>query len=383
LTKTADSIYSPMAIEEKKAVGLDLEVMRPLLEGLLKNMEGGVLITNLDKKIIAFNKAAEWITGYCLDEVLNKPCSDFLKCTNCETACPFDKIMKTGIPANLYGVVIKTKDGHQAAINVTLFQLNDVHKKPRGMTAIFRDITELRSLREQLLQSEKLAVMGQLAASVAHEVNNPINGIINYIHIFLRRLNDNKIEVETWKKDLKLVERETIRIGRIVKNLLNFSRKTEPDLRPILIPQLFDETLPLIEDQFLIKNVSIKKNYGISIPEILGDVSQLQQVIINLMLNAVQAVDKKGCIEIGVAAEGARGSECFVRFDIADNGVGIPPEDMDKLYDPFFTTKMMDKGGIGLGLTIVQQIVKSHRGRISIKSQPGEGTTVSVRFPTL
>ncbi len=373
-----------MAVEEKKVVGLDLEVMRPLLEGLLKNMEGGVLITNLDKKTIAFNKAAEWITGYCLDEVMDKPCSDILKCSNCETTCPFDKIIKTGIPANLYDVVIKTKDGHQAAITVTLFRLDDVHKKPRGMTAVFRDITELRNLREQLLQSEKLAVMGQLAASVAHEVNNPINGIINYIHLFLRRLNDNKIDnVETWKRDLKLVERETIRIGRIVKNLLNFSRKTEPDLRPILIPQLFDETLPLIEDQFLIKNISIKKNYGHAIPEILGDVSQLQQVIINLMLNAVQAVDKKGRIEIRVAAEGARGSECFVRFDIADNGVGIKPEDMDKLFDPFFTTKMMDKSGIGLGLTIVQQIVKSHRGRISIKSQPGEGTTVSVKFPTL
>jgi len=366
-----------------KTVGLDLEVMRPLLEGLLKNMEGGVFTIDLEKNIVSFNKAAEWITGYCYEEVIGRPCGDIIKGNLCNNSCPFEKVINTGIPANRSDAVILGKDGQQIFISYTAFRLTDIHGKTRGMTVIFRDTTELKNLREQLLQSEKLAVMGQLAAGVAHEINNPINGILTYIHLFLKRLEQNNIDLETWSKDLKLMERETTRVGRLVKNLLNFSRKTEPDLRPVYLPRLIDETLPLLEDQFLIKNIIITKNYEKNIPEILGDFNQLQQVVINIVLNAIQAVAQQGRIEISVVAEGAKGSECFVLLNVTDNGIGIPEEDIPKVFDPFYTTKTGEKGGIGLGLSIVQQIVKSHHGRITIKSKVGAGTTVSLRFPTI
>lgn len=370
-------------MQKKKLVGLDFEVMRPLLEGLLKNMEGGVFTIDLDKNIIAFNKAAEWITGYCYEEVIGQPCAGILKGNLCNESCVFEKVIKTGISGNRSDVIIASKEGHQIFVSYSAFRLDDIHGKTKGITVIFRDITELRNLREQLLQSEKLAVMGQLAAGVAHEINNPINGIITYIHLFLKRLEENRTDPKVWKRDLKLVERETMRIGRLVKNLLNFSRKTEPDLRPVCPTRLIDETLPLLEDQFLIKNINITKKYDTNIPEVLGDFNQLQQVVINLIINAVQAVNKQGKIEIGLSAEGIKGSECFVLLNITDNGVGIPEEDIGKVFDPFYTTKTGEKGGIGLGLSIVQQIVKMHHGRITIKSKVGLGTTVSVRFPTI
>lgn len=370
-------------MSEKRTIGLDLEVMRPLLEGLLKNMEGGVFTIDTNKNIISFNKAAEWITGYCYEEVIGRPCIEILKGNICQKACIFEKVIKTGTPANRGDVIITSKEGHQIFVSYSAFRLDDIHRKTKGMTVIFRDITELKNLREQLLQSEKLAVMGQLAAGVAHEINNPINGIVTYIHLFLKRLKENRIDPKTWEKDLKLVERETMRIGRLVKNLLNFSRKTEPDLGAVSLPRLIDETLVLLEDQFLLKNINVTKKYDENLPEVLGDFNQLQQVVVNLVLNAIQAVTKQGRIEIGLSAEGMKGSECFVILNIKDNGVGIPAEDIDKVFDPFYTTKLGEKRGIGLGLTIVQQIVRTHHGRISIKSKVGEGTTVTVRLPTL
>ncbi len=370
-------------MNEKKLVGLDFELMRPFLENLLKNMEGGVFTVDLNKQITSFNKAAEWITGYCYDEVIGKPCYEVLKSSLCNEFCIFDKTIKTGIPTMKHDVIITGKEWQQIYVSYSAFSLIDVHKKTRGIGVIFRDLTELKNLREQLLHSEKLIVMGQLAAGVAHEINNPINGIINYIHLFLKRLEENRIDPESWKKDLKMVERETMRIGRLVRNLLNFAKKTELELRKIQLDRLIDDTLPLLEDQFLLKNIQVNKKYEKPIPEIFGDYNQLQQVIINLTINAVQAVNKGGKIEISLNAEGQKGSECFVVLSITDNGVGIPEADLNKVFDPFYTTKTKDKGGIGLGLTIVKQIIDAHHGRITIKSKPGEGTTVSVRFPTV
>lgn len=370
-------------MKEEKMHGLDLSVMRPLIEGLLKNMEGGVFTIDTDMRIMSFNKGAEWITGYCLDEVLGKPCYEIFKSPVCEDLCPFDKVIKKGTPVNMRDVPIIGKDGIKITTSRSWFRLDDVHKKTRGLVVIFRDITELKNLRQQILQSEKLAIMGQLAAGVAHEINNPINGIITYIHLMLKKLDQNDVDPETWKKNLKLVERETVRIGRLVKNLLNFSRKTEPDLQAVSLSKLIEETLPLLEDQFLIKDITVRQNYEDGIPEILADFNQLQQVVINLILNAVQAVAKKGTIEIMLAAEGTKGSECFVNLRISDNGVGIPSEDLNKIFDPFYTTKTSDTGGVGLGLSIAQQIIKAHHGRITLNSEIGKGTEVSVRLPTL
>ncbi len=366
----------------KKFVGLDLSVMRPLLEGLLKNMEGGVFTVNLNKEITSFNKGVEWITGYCLDEVIGKQCQEILQGSICPDLCPFEKAIKKGQTVNLDDVTIKTKEGALVVTSVTAFVINDVHGNVNGMAVIIRDRTELNYLRQQLLQSEKLALIGQLAAGVSHEINNPLNGIIMYIHLMLKKLEENKIEPEVWKRNLKLVERETLRIARLAKNLLNLSRKTEPNLRALPPKQLIEETLPLLEEQFVVKEINLVKDYAEELPNILGDFNQLQQVVLNLVLNAVQAVQKRGTIQIKLHAEGAKGSECFVHLHISDNGVGIPAEDIEKVFDPFYSTKSGRKEGVGLGLSIAKQIIEGHRGKITIQSQVGNGTHIKVRLPT-
>ena len=157
------------------------------------------------------------------------------------------------------------------------------------------------------------------------------------------------------------------------------SRKTEPELRSVSLKSIIEDTLPLLKAQLLLKNINLTKKYDDNIAEVLGDANQLQQVILNLVLNAVQAVEKQGKIKITLGAEGSG----FVHFNIWDNGIGIPQEDMEKLFDPFYTTKTGKQTGIGLGLSIVQRIIKAHHGRIIIQSEVNKGTTVSVRLPTL
>jgi PAS domain S-box-containing protein len=368
--------------KKKDVIGFDVSMMRPFMEGLLKNMEGGIFAVDLNKKIIFFTKAAEWITSYCLDEVLGKRCCDIFKSDTCNEDCPFDKVIKKNVPVHMRNVTITGKYGLKILTSRSFFRLDDVHGNTRGLAVIFRDITELQNLRQQVIQSEKLAVMGQLAAGVAHEINNPINGIITYLHLMLKQLDQKKMDPAVWEKNLKLIERETVRIGRLVRNLLNFSRKTEPDLGPVNLKRLLAETIPVLDDQFLIKNIKLIERCADEIPDVLGDHAQLQQVVMNLIVNAIQAVDKNGRIDIALAAEGAKGSECFVTLEIKDNGVGIPEEDLENIFDPFYTTKTGEKGGVGLGLSIAKQIVNAHHGRIRIQSKVGKGTTVSVRLPT-
>lgn len=366
----------------QKFVGLDLSTMRPLLEGLLKNMEGGLYVVNLNKEIVLFNKGAEWTTGYCYEDVIGKQCREILKASICAKQCPFEKVIKNQHPVKLNNVTIITREGVSVPISVTAFLLNDVHGNTIGMAVAIQDRAELNNLRQQLLQSEKLALIGQLAAGVSHEINNPLNGIITYIRLMMRKLDENSIEPETWIKNLKLVEREILRIARLVKNLLNLSRKTEPNLRSVSPRQLIEESLLLLEEQFVVKEINLIKTFDDDLPDILGDFSQLQQVILNLVINAIQAVEKRGTIKIELHAEGAKGSECFVDCHISDNGVGIAQEDMEKVFDPFYSTKSGRKEGVGLGLSIAKQIIDAHRGKISIESTVGKGTTIKLRLPT-
>jgi len=374
-------------VQNKKLIaGLDLSTMRPFLEGLLRNMQGGVFTVNLDKVIISFNKAAEWITGYCLDDVLGKKCNEIFRSTICNDACPFGKVIRTGSPVYKSDVNIIGKDDREIPVTLTCFALKNVHGETVGMIGIFRDISELKTLRGQLMQSEKLAIMGQLAAGVAHEINNPISGILTYIKLLAKKLDKEGASeslVPTFKRYLSVMERETANVGRIVKNLLDFSRRKEPDISPVHIDEVIDQSLLLLCDQLKVGNIEVQQKYKSGLPEIMGDFGQLQQVFVNLILNAVQAMPTGGTLRIKAIAEGSPGRECFVKIEVADNGCGIPKENIPKIFDPFFTTKGgKDSTGLGLGLSIVQKIIRAHHGHISVKSRVGKGTTFTIKLPT-
>jgi two-component system NtrC family sensor kinase len=369
----------------RPVIGIDISAMRNFLEGLLKNMQGGVFTLDMDQRIVSFNKAAEWITGYCLDDVLGKSCKEILSSEICEKECAFSRVMRRGVPVHRAEMELKAKDGKPIPVDMSCFPLSDNKDRLCGMVGIFRDTSELHALRGQLMHSEKLALLGQLAAGVAHEVNNPINGILTYIRLLLKKIDRG--ELESMQADLvrylEVMERETVHIGRTVSNLLDFSRRSQPDISMVDLNDVISQSLLLVRDQLNLSNITVKRDGQVELPEIMADFGQLQQIMVNLLLNAAQAMRDGGEITITTVAEGTRGSECFVAVEVHDTGCGISEENLSRIFDPFFTTKGGKDGvGLGLGLSIVHRIVREHHGRIEVKSKVNEGTVFTIKLPT-
>ena len=230
----------------------------------------------------------------------------------------------------------------------------------------------------KLLQSEKQASIGKLAGGVAHEINNPLTGIFTFTHMLLRR----KDIPEDLRPDLETIAQETERVRKIVKGLLDFSRQTELDREPTDVNRLIRHTMSLIENQALIKGVSLNFEQGEGLPMITLDRNQMQSVLLNIVINALDATDPGGSITVtsGIGVSTSKPGQNGIEILCTDTGCGIPPENLNKLFDPFFTTK--DVGhGTGLGLSVSYGIVERHGGTIWVQSKVGKGTTFKVWLP--
>jgi len=232
---------------------------------------------------------------------------------------------------------------------------------------------ELREIQAHLIQSEKLASIGKLAAGIAHEINNPLGGILIYSHLIL----EDTPKGSPHSENLKKIVRETTRCKDIVKGLLNFARPKEPEMAPTDIHDLLDKCLALTEGQALFQNIRIEKSYVPMCPRIIADGGQLQQVFMNIILNAAEAMDGKGTLTLRTSLDPNREE---VLVEIADTGHGIKEEDKRRLFEPFFTTKEVGKG-TGLGLAISYGIVKKHEGTIDVRSEVGQGAAFTVKLP--
>jgi len=232
---------------------------------------------------------------------------------------------------------------------------------------------ELREIQDHLVQSEKLASIGKLAAGVAHEINNPLGGILIYSHLILEDTPPNRPHHENLKKIVK----ETTRCRDIVKGLLDFARPKEPEMAPTDIVDVLEKCLAFTERQALFQNIRVEKDFAPDLPRLVGDASQLQQVFMNLILNAAEAMNGQGTLILRAALDAGR-AELVV--DIADTGHGIREEDKARLFEPFFTTKEVGKG-TGLGLAISYGIVRKHLGSIEVQSEAGRGSVFTIRLP--
>ncbi|MBN1541649.1 4Fe-4S binding protein [candidate division KSB1 bacterium] len=234
-------------------------------------------------------------------------------------------------------------------------------------------LRELADTQEMLVQHEKLASVGQLAAGVAHEVNNPLGSIMLYAHLILKQLG----EQDEHSKDLKFILDEAKRCQTIVSGLLNFSRQGQLKLGKHRFQNIVQKLVDMIKNQSLFSNIKITLNIADDLDSVEIDGDQIYQVLLNLAVNAAEAMPEGGKLTIG-AEQDAKKEKLFIR--ISDTGVGIPSENLNKLFTPFFTTKQIGKG-TGLGLAIVYGIVKMHRGNVVVKSQVGKGTTFTIAIP--
>jgi two-component system NtrC family sensor kinase len=242
-----------------------------------------------------------------------------------------------------------------------------------------RDQRQRAESETKLLQSEKQASIGKLAGGVAHEINNPLTGIFTFTHMLLKR----KDIPEEVRQDLETIAQETERIQKIVKGLLDFSRQTELDREPTDINRLVRFTMSLVENQALIKGVSLNFEPGEGLPMITLDRNQMQSVFLNIIINALDATDPGGSITItsGIGVSTSKPGQNGIEILFTDTGCGIPPENLNRLFDPFFTTKDVGQG-TGLGLSVSYGIVERHGGTIWVQSKVGKGSTFKVWLPT-
>jgi len=226
---------------------------------------------------------------------------------------------------------------------------------------------------QQIMKSERLATLGQLAAGVAHEINNPLGAILLYSHLSLEEMEIR----DPQRRNLEKVVSETTRCKDIVKGLLDFARQTEPKVEESDTNEILNRTLSLVENQALFQNIKINRQLSRSLPKVMMDGSQIQQVFTNIILNAAEAIDGEG--ELTVVTRIEHDGE-FIEIIFKDTGCGIPDEAIEKVFDPFFTTKEVGRG-TGLGLAVSYGIIGRHKGSIHVKSKPGKGTTFIVRLP--
>jgi two-component system NtrC family sensor kinase len=239
-------------------------------------------------------------------------------------------------------------------------------------TALERANQELRETQVQLIQTEKLSSLGRLAAGVAHELNNPLTGVMTFSHLLLKNAQD-----EATKSDLEIIIRETTRCREIIKGVLDFARQNPPQRKLCYINGVIEKTLSLLQHQAVFHNITIGRKLDESLPQIWIDENQIEQVIMNIALNAAEAMNGQGILSV---SSGVSQGGDFVEVRVSDTGMGILQENLSKIFDPFFTTKDPQRG-TGLGLSVSYGIIQKHHGDIIVESEVGKGTTFTVRIP--
>ena len=261
-------------------------------------------------------------------------------------------------------------------------QLNRIEQERRAhaeLSAAYQKLRkyhqQLKESQEQLIQAEKLSSLGQLAASIAHEVNNPLAGILAYTQLLVRKIATDDIQKDVALNYLSKIERETTHSSKLIRNLLDFARQSPLTLNEVDLNDTVNQAFDLVAHSAGSHNIKVIKKLSPSLTKLMADFDQLQQVLTNIILNAIQAMPQGGRLTVQTSA-----SDNQVKVEVKDTGYGISPENMSKLFTPFYTTKEEVKG-VGLGLAVAYGIIKRHHGTIEVQSKEGKGTTFTIRLP--
>jgi two-component system NtrC family sensor kinase len=372
--------YVAVAIDNSLLYRSEMEKAEELIrlkefsENIIESVNVGILVVDFDGRITTWNSALEEIFGVARARALRRNVRDILDQDLIETIQ--NVIGQEGWSLretrHLYKYNASTEDGRPLTLNVSLAPFEAARGVVTGTLVVIENVTERAQLEEQLLQREKLSSIGLLAAGVAHEVNTPLAGISSYTQMLLQQVPES----DSKRRMLEKIQTQTLRASGIVNNLLNFSRTGDAQFREVDLNRVLDDTLQLLEPQLRSSKFEIVRNYGADLPAAHGNASKLQQVFMNLVLNARDAMPQGGRLTIQT-----RLVDTSLVVDFRDTGVGIAPENIARIYDPFFTTKEVGQG-TGLGLALSYGIIQEHSGRIFVESRPGEGTHFTIKLPT-
>jgi len=348
------------------------ERLREFNENIVESINVGILAAGLDDRIGSWNHQIEALTGISREQAMGRRLRDIFPD---DLAQRFDAASEeTGIHRIDKFALRLPANGHgprEAMVNIAIAPLVSKEQERIGRLIIFDDITDRFDLERQLVQADKLSSIGLLAAGVAHEVNTPLAVISTYAQMLAKQVNGD----EQKSKLLEKIARQTFRASEIVNSLLNFSRTSTTELGPVDLNRVIRDTVSLIDHQLQKAHVVVETALAEGLPGIRGNAGKLQQIFLNLFLNARDAMETGGRLVIRTAADGDT-----VRVSVTDTGTGIPPDVQARIFDPFFTTKGHRKG-TGLGLSVTYGIVQEHGGAIRVQSAPGRGSTFDLEFP--
>jgi PAS domain S-box-containing protein len=348
--------------------GKDVQTEKNKLAALVRSIADGIFVSNSDGLIVSFNRAAEDISGYEEQDVIGLHCEDVFKTKLCQDACALSNEDKT--IRNRESEII-TRDGRRRIVSVSSAIIRDSDGRSIGGVQTFRDITEEKERQAMLCQAEKLAAVGQIAAGIAHEINNPLGNIYGYAKLLLK---DKTLTREQAEK-IEIIAEQAGRGGVVVRGLLDYSRQPGGRKEPTRVNAAVESVVRLLSPQAEKSGIAIVPVLS-EVPDIQADPRQIEQVIFNLVVNAMQAISSSGTIRV----ETSRTASGKAEIRVKDTGPGIPEDLQCRIFDPFFTTKPAGKG-TGLGLSICAGIVRDHGGSIDVESRPGEGATFVVRLP--
>jgi two-component system NtrC family sensor kinase len=361
-------------ITERKQAEEALRQSEERYRAILEKMEDSYFEVDLAGNLTFVNSSACRHLGYSREELIRMNYKEFTAEDYIEFVFRvFNGVYRTGTPNKGFPWKIIRKDGSPGFIDVSVTPLRNDKGKIIGFSGVGRDITERRKIEEQLILTDRLASIGQLAAGIAHELNNPLTGVIGFSDLLLER--DLPADV---KADLETVNQEAMRAVNIVKGLLAFAREQRIEKAQIDINSIIEGVLQLRSYEQRVSNIEVDARFASALPPVMGNGAQLQQVFINIILNAEQAMlEAHGRGKLTIATERVGD---MVRASFTDDGPGISPANMKQLFTPFFTTREVGKG-TGLGLSICHGIVTEHGGKVYAESELGKGATFVVELP--
>ena len=363
----------------------EYERLKEFSENIVESINVGILAADLEDRVESWNTRIEQLTGVPRELAVGQTLAQLFPADLSEQ---FDRVRgETGIH-HIYKFVLKPAsaspaatngNGHgklptrlqEATLNVAIAPLVSKDLQQIGRLIIFDDVTDRAELEQRLVQADKLSSIGLLAAGVAHEVNTPLAVISTYAQMLAKQVADDS------QKSLILdkIAKQTFRASEIVNSLLNFSRTSTTSFGDISVNRVIQETLSLLEHQLQKTGIQVKTDFASGLPPVYGNSGKLQQVFLNLFLNARDAMTGGGTLEVRTVAE-----EAGVRVEVADSGSGIAPEHLHRIYDPFFTTKAARKG-TGLGLSVTYGIIQEHGGSIEVSNRRSGGARFRIELP--
>jgi len=359
-------IISLLLAQGYRAARSSLSRIKAFSDSLVMNMPIGLVATDAGGRLTAFNQTAEAILKRTAAEVLGKPAEEILP-GSCRELFRTLAAERRLIERAFDCTVEKGRTIPLEIIATTLCEENGAFV---GHILLFRDMTEIRRLEEEVARSRRLASLGSLAAGVAHEIRNPLSSIKGFATWFRERYRDNPEDRET----ADVMIREVDRLNRVITQLLEFARPLTMRCAPTPLHALIRHALKMVEGEAQAKRIMVETDLSAEVGEIPLDADRMTQVLLNLFQNAIGAMEEGGVLRISLGRRDQKG----VRITVADTGVGIPTEDLPRVFDPYFTTRA---SGTGLGLAIVHKIVEAHGGEIRLESEPDRGTTATVLLP--